>query len=61
MWRIFPAVWKEEAIRKGYRFRITSAPVAEELAYRGLIKSLDGGDFGAVGFVVNCPIVFRIE
>jgi hypothetical protein len=31
------------------------------MAARGYIKSLDGGEFRAVGFVVNCPIVYRFE
>ena len=61
MWRIFPLVWTDEAIQKGYRYRITSALQAAEMNSRGLIKSLDGGEFRAVGFVVNCPVVYRIN
>lgn len=61
MWRLFPAVWTDEAIKKGYRYRMTSALQAAEMSTRGLIKSLDGGDFRAVGFVVNCPVVYRIN
>jgi len=60
-WRLFPAVWTKEAIDKGYRYRITSALQAAELSTRGYLKSLDGGDFRAVGFVVNCPVVYRIN
>ena len=61
MWRLFPAVWTDEAIRKGYRFRLTSPREAAEMDERGFIKSLDGGPFRSVGFVVNCPIVYRFE
>jgi len=61
MWRLFPAVWTDEAIKKGYRYRMTSALQTAEMATRGYIKSLDGGDFRAVGFVVNCPVVYRIN
>lgn len=61
MWRLFPAVWTDEAIKKGVRYRLTSALQAAEMAERGYIKSLDGGDFRAVGFVVNCPVVYRIN
>ena len=61
MWRLFPAVWTEEAIQKGYRYRMTSALQAAEMSHRGFIKSLDGGDFRAVGFIVNCPVVYRIN
>ncbi len=61
MWRLFPAVWSAEAIEKGYRYRMTSALQAAEMSTRGYLKSLDGGDFRAVGFVVNCPVVYRIN
>ncbi len=61
MWRLFPAVWTEEAIQKGYRYRMTSALQAAEMSHRGFLKSLDGGDFRAVGFIVNCPVVYRIN
>ena len=61
MWRLFPAVWTDEAIQKGYRYRLTSALQAAEMSHRGFIKSLDGGDFRAVGFIVNCPVVYRIN
>jgi len=61
MWRLFPAVWSDEAISKGYRARIKSAPDAGDLAARGFIRSLDGGPFRAVGFVVNCPVVYRVN
>ena len=61
MWRLFPAVWTDEAIQKGYRYRMTSALQAAEMATRGYLKSLDGGDFRAVGFIVNCPVVYRIN
>ena len=61
MWRLFPAVWSAEAIQKGYRYRMTSALQAAEMSTRGFLKSLDGGDFRAVGFVVNCPVVYRIN
>ncbi|MCX9148323.1 hypothetical protein [Erythrobacter sp. WG] len=61
MWRLFPAVWTEEAIQKGYRYRITSALQAAEMSTRGYLKSLDGGEFRAVGFIVNCPVVYRIN
>lgn len=61
MWRLFPAVWTDEAIQKGYRYRMTSALQAAEMSTRGFLKSLDGGAFRAVGFVVNCPVVYRIN
>jgi hypothetical protein len=61
MWRIFPAVWTDEAVQKGYRARMTDAIHIEDMAAKGFIKSLDGGDLRAVGFIVNCPVVYRIN
>ncbi|MFO6445924.1 hypothetical protein ACLBKU_02145 [Erythrobacter sp. NE805] len=61
LWRVFPAVWTDEAIQKGYRYRMTSALQAAEMSTRGYLKSLDGGEFRAVGFIVNCPVVYRIN
>lgn len=61
LWRLFPAVWTDEAIQKGYRYRMTSPLQAAEMDARGLLKSLDGKEFRAVGFVVNCPVVYRIN
>ncbi len=61
MWRVFPAVWTDEAVKKGYRAKLTDAIHIEEFGARGFIKSLDGSDLRAVGFIVNCPVVYRVN
>jgi hypothetical protein len=61
MWRIFPAKWTNDAIQKGYRTRLTDAIHIEDAAAKGLITSLDDGPLRAVGFVVNCPVVYRVN
>lgn len=61
MWRLFPVVWTEEAIRRGYRTRLTDAIHIEDTAAKGWITSLDGGPVRAVGFLINCPVVYRIN
>ncbi len=61
LWRIFPAVWTEEAIAKGYRARMTDAIHIEDMGAKGFIRSLDGGNLRAVGFIVNCPVVYRVN
>ncbi|MCY6493479.1 hypothetical protein [Leptolyngbya sp. GGD] len=61
MWRIFPAVWTEEAIKKGYRARMSDAIHIEDMGAKGYIRSLDGGSLRAVGFIVNCPVVYRVN
>jgi len=61
MWRIFPAKWTDQAIQRGYRARMTDAIHIEDMAAKGFIKSLDDGDLRAVGFIVNCPVVYRVN
>ncbi len=61
IWRLFPVVWTEEAIRNGYRTRLTDAIHIEDTAAKGWITSLDGGEVRAVGFLINCPVVYRVN
>jgi hypothetical protein len=61
MWRLFPVKWTEEAIRKGYRTKMTDAIAIEDAGERGIIESIAGGPPKAVGVVVNCPVVYRIN
>lgn len=61
VWRLFPAKWTDEAIAKGYRTRMTDAIHIEDTGAKGFIESLEGGPLKAVGFLVNCPVVYRIN
>ncbi|MEM9794979.1 MAG: hypothetical protein AAF919_00720 [Pseudomonadota bacterium] len=61
MWRLFPAKWTEEAISKGYRTRMSDAIWIEDMAAKGYITSLDDGPLRAVGLIVNCPVVYRVN
>ena len=61
MWRLFPSAWTKEAVDRGYRSRMTDAIHIEDMASQGFIKSIDGGPLRPVGFVVNCPVVYRIN
>jgi hypothetical protein len=49
-----------EAIRRGYRTRMTDAIAIEDAGERG-IESIADGSPKAVGFVVNCAVVYRIN
>ena len=61
IWDLNPVVWTKDAIDKGYRSRVN-----EEFFILGLVKNgwmqglKDGGTFGSVGIVVNCPVVKRL-
>ena len=61
MWRLFPAKWTEEAIERGYRTKMFDAIHVEDMAAKGYITSLDDGELRAVGFIVNCPVVYRVN
>ena len=61
MWRVFPVKWTDESIRKGYRTKMTDAIAIEDAGERGIIESVAGGKPKPVGFVVNCPVVYRVN
>ena len=59
LWDMNPYVWTEEAIDKGYRSRLTEEFDILGKARSGWLTGLGGGEFGSIGAIVNCPIVFR--
>jgi hypothetical protein len=61
IWRLFPVVWTADAIEKGYRTKVTNAIDIENAGAKGIIESIAGGPPKAVGFLVNCPVVYRIN
>lgn len=63
IWRLFPVKWTEEAIEKGYRTKLTGAIDIENAGAKGIVTSIaeGGGPPKAVGFLVNCPVVYRIN
>jgi hypothetical protein len=61
MWRVFPVKWTDDSIKKGYRTKMTDAIAIEDAGERGIIESIAGGKPKPVGFVVNCPVVYRVN
>jgi hypothetical protein len=59
LWDINAGVWTQEAIDNGYRSRLTEEFAILGFVEQGWITGLGGGEYGSVGMVVNCPIVFR--
>ena len=59
LWDINLGVWTNEAIEKGYRSRLTEEFAILGMVERGHVTGPDGGAYGSIGMVVNCPIVFR--
>ena len=61
LWRLFPVRWTAAAIEKGYRTKMTDAIAIEDAGERGIVESIAGWKPKAVGFIVNCPVVYRIN
>jgi hypothetical protein len=63
IWRLFPIKWTASAIEKGYRTKLTGAIDIENAGAKGLVESIaeGGGPPKAVGFLVNCPVVYRVN
>jgi hypothetical protein len=59
LWDANVGVWTDEAIRKSWRSRVIDEFQILALAEAGAITGPGGAKYGSVGFVVNCPIVFR--
>lgn len=59
LWDVNPGVWTDEAVAQGVRTRVTEEFQILGLVENGWIDGVDGNEYGSVGFVVNCPIVFR--
>jgi hypothetical protein len=59
LWDLNPVVWTEEAVAAGYRSRVTEEFFILGLVQDGWLTGLGGGEFGSVGIIVNCPVVFR--
>jgi hypothetical protein len=63
IWRLFPVKWTDEAINRGYRTKLTGAIDIENAGAKGIVVSIaeGGGPPKAVGFLINCPVVYRIN
>jgi hypothetical protein len=59
LWDLNLGVWTQEAIDNGYRSRLTEEFAILGFAQQGWITGPGGAQYGSVGMVVNCPIVFR--
>ena len=59
LWDLNPGVWTQEAIEEGFRSRMTEEFAILGMVERGWITGLGGDEYGSIGLVVNCPIVFR--
>jgi hypothetical protein len=61
LWRVFPTKWTNAAIEHGYRSRLTDAIHIADFQARGFLTGLDDKELRPVGFIVNCPVVYRVN
>ena len=61
LWRVFPAKWTNAAIEHGYRSRLMDAIHIADFQARGFLTGLDDKELRPVGFIVNCPVVYRVN
>jgi hypothetical protein len=59
LWDINLGAWTQEAIDNGYRSRLTEEFAILGFVQEGWITGPSGAEYGSVGMIVNCPIVFR--
>ena len=60
LWDVNLAVWSPAAVAGGENLRQTDVGTVQGLASGGTITAPEGGQFGASGFIVNCPIVILL-
>jgi hypothetical protein len=61
LWDINPAVWTPKALTAGARSRQTDEHAILALVRSGYLSGPDGKTFGSAGFIVNCPVVYRVQ
>lgn len=59
LWDVNLGMWTQESIDANYRSRVLEEFQILGLVEEGFITGPGGTEYGSVGVVVNCPIVFR--
>lgn len=60
MWDLNLGVWTDDAIKKGYRSRLTEEFSILRMVQGGFITGPGGKPYGSTGIIVNCPVVKRL-
>ena len=61
LWDAFPYEWTQDAVAKGFRGQVREQFQIVTLARDGLITGPGATAFGTGDFVVNCPVVERLN
>ncbi len=59
LWDVNLGTWTDEAVANGYRSRVSEEFQILGLVEQGWITGPAGAEYGSIGVVVNCPIVWR--
>lgn len=59
LWDVNLGEWTQNAIARGIRARLIDEFQVLSFAEFGFLTGPDGAEYGSVGAIVNCPIVFR--
>ena len=59
LWDANLGEWTQDAISKGYTSRVTEEFQILGLVKDGWITGPGGQEYGSIGIIINCPIVFR--
>ncbi len=59
LWDVNLGQWTQNAIARGIRARLIDEFQILSFAEFGFLTGPDGAEYGSVGAIVNCPIVFR--
>jgi hypothetical protein len=60
MWDLNLGVWTDDAVKKGYRSRLTEEFAILRMVQGGFITGPGGKPYGSTGIIVNCPVVKRL-
>jgi hypothetical protein len=60
IWDANPFEWTQEAISQGHRSQLREEFQILGLVEHGFLTGPGGAPFGSAGFVINCPIAFRL-
>lgn len=61
LWDLNAAVWTPKAVAAGVRSRQTDELAILGLGRAGFLSAPDGKAIGSTGFVINCPVVYRLH
>ena len=61
LWDLNVGEWTKEAIDRGYRSRLIEEFQILGFVERKFVTGPGGGKFGSTGFIINCPIVERLN